>query len=151
MSIKQFNVTYHPYEDRVILRFNTLDHSEFKFWLTRRVTHIILKSTAQLFENEHNKHTPSVENIISESKQPDSNTAFTKQYESGAQYPLGADAILVIDAKCGIVKNEDEDVVALDFQLPGGGNVNLKFPIATMKKVVLLLEESTIHAEWGQP
>jgi len=53
MSIKQLNAKYFLNEDRILLRMNTLDQSEYKFWLTRRVTHYILKSAFELFEKDY--------------------------------------------------------------------------------------------------
>ena len=55
MSIKQFNVTYFINDDRIIFRFNTIDHSEYRFWLTRRLTHFILMSTGKFIEKEYQK------------------------------------------------------------------------------------------------
>ena len=33
--INQFSANYDPLEDRILLRFNTTDLKEFRFWLTR--------------------------------------------------------------------------------------------------------------------
>lgn len=61
------------------------------------------------------------------------------------------DAILVMDAKCEMIKIEEQDVFSLDFILPGGGNINLKLPEPIMKSLILLLEEQNIQAKWGNP
>jgi hypothetical protein len=152
MSVKQFNVKYLTNDDRIIFRFNTLDHSEYKFWLTRRVTHYILMSAGKFIEKDYAKHTTSVENVISESQQADKQaTNFTQAYEPGAQYPIGADAILVLNAKCEMMKIEEKDIFSLDFILPGGGNINLKLPLPIMKSLILLLEEANIQSKWGNP
>lgn len=71
MSIKQFNGSYSPNDDRIIFRFNTVDDNEYIFWLTRRVTHIILSSTGEMIKTEYEKCAPSVENVISEIHQAD--------------------------------------------------------------------------------
>ena len=42
MSIKQFNGSYMPNEDRLMFRFNTVEDDEYRFWFTRRVTLFIL-------------------------------------------------------------------------------------------------------------
>lgn len=152
MSLKQFTGKYFQNDDRIYFRFTTIDHSEYKFWLTRRVIHYILMSSGQFFEKEHQKQAPSVENVISEFQKSDKQeSGFTQAYEPGIQYPLGADAILVMDAKCAMVKINEQNVISLDLILPGGANVNLKLPIPIMKKLVLLLEEINIQAKWGNP
>lgn len=152
MSVRQFNGRYLPSDDRIIFRFNTMDHSEYIFWLTRRVTHYILKSTSQFIEKEYEKHAPSVENVISEVQQPGKQaTSFTKAYEPGTQYPIGGDAILVMDAKCQMIKIEGQDVCSVDFILPGGANLNIKLIMPVMKSLIMLLEEINIQAKWGSP
>lgn len=108
-------------------------------------------SSAKFYENEYVKHTPSVENVISESQQADKTTSFTEAYEPGAKYPVGADPILVMDAKCEMLKIDEQDVFSLDLILPGGGNINMKLPMPVMKNVILLLEEWNIRAKWGSP
>ena len=40
--INQFSANYDPSEDRILLRFNTKDLKEFRFWLTRRSTDMLL-------------------------------------------------------------------------------------------------------------
>lgn len=152
MSIKQFNCRYSPNDDRIIFRFNTTENSEYIFWLTRRITHFILSSASQFIKTEFDKLTPSVESVISEIQQSDKHVAdFTKAYEPGVQYPIGGDAVLVLDAKCTMMKIEEQDIFSLDFILPGGSNLNLKLTMPVMKSLILLLEESNVQAKWGNP
>jgi hypothetical protein len=150
MSVKQFNASYYPNDDRIIFRFNTSDHSEFKFWLTRRITHFILVSAAQFIEKEYEKNTPSVEKVMSELHQPEKQAAnFAKEYQPGKQYPMGGDAILVLDARCAVVNAEGQDIFSLDFLLPGGSSINLKLAAPILKALVMLLEELNAQARWG--
>ncbi|KTD57616.1 hypothetical protein [Legionella shakespearei] len=152
MSLKQFNCRYLLNDDRIIFRFNTADHSEYIFWFTRRITHFILMSASQFIQNEYKKTTPTVENFISEINQSDKQAAnFTTAYESGTNYPLGGDPVLVMDAKCSMAKIEEQDVFSLDLVLPGGANLNLKLPMPIMNALVMLLEELNIQAKWGNP
>lgn len=150
MNIRQFSGTYLPNDDRIIFRFNTTDQSEYKFWLTRKVTRFILVSTSKFFEQQHDKQAPSFEKIISEFQQPFQKTKsnFLEEYQSGSKFPLGAESILVIDARCQITKIDDQEIFSLDFILPGGANVNLKLPMDNMQKLVLLLEQLNTEAKW---
>lgn len=152
MSVKQFNARYLPGDDRILFRFNTTDQNEYIFWMTRRVTHYILMFAAQLIKNEYEKLAPSVENVISEIHQSDKREAsFNKAFEPGVQYPMGGDAILILDVKCQTIRIEDQDVLSLDFILAGGATLNLKLTVPVMKSLILLLEELNVQAKWGNP
>lgn len=152
MSLKQFNGRYLASDDRILFRFNTIDQSEYIFWFTRRVTHFILMTAGQFIEKDYEKLKPSAENFISDIQQSDKQGAgFSQAYEPGIQYPLGGDAILVMDAKCTMTKMKEQDVFSLDFLLPGGANMNLKLPVPVMKALALLLEDLNVHAKWGNP
>jgi hypothetical protein len=148
MSLKQFNVAYFKNEDRIMLSFNTVDHNEYKFWLTRRITKFILTSIDPYFENNFKKQAPSISNVISELQQSNKQTTFNKPYEPGHKYPIGAEAILVMDIKITMTKANEHDFFSLDFLLPGGGNVNLKLSALIMKNLILLLEEQNLQAKW---
>jgi hypothetical protein len=154
MSIKQFSGTYFLNDDRIIFRFNTMDNSEYKFWLTRKVTHFILISGSQFLEKQYeSEHVPAVAKALSEVQQQSmkQTTNFATEYHSGTQYPLGADPILIIDARCEMSKIENKDIFSLDFILPGGSNINLKLPVPSMQNIVLLLEQLNTQAQWGKP
>lgn len=42
-SINQMQMLYNPEEDRIFFRVNSTDHKEFRFWVTRRFTQLLLK------------------------------------------------------------------------------------------------------------
>jgi len=109
VSIKQFNGTYFPQEDRLVFRFNTADDAEYRLWFTRRITLFILTAANQLIQAQlEEQHTPDVAKAISEFEreslkkniQEDTQTGQPSSYEPGSRYPLGADPLLVLDAKC---------------------------------------------------
>lgn len=150
MSLKQFNVAYFVNEDRILFRFNTVDHAEYKLWLTRRITHFILLSIDKFIENEFTQQPHSVEKVISESQQSGAEGVnFAQGFEAGLKYPLGVDAVLVMDVKCKMTNNGEQDIFSLDLILPGGGNINLTLPMPVMKSLIMMLEEQNIQAKWG--
>ncbi|KTD31074.1 hypothetical protein Lmor_3181 [Legionella moravica] len=152
MNLKQFNCRYLLNDDRLILRINTVDQSEYLFWITRRITHFILMSTSQYIQKAYEQRAPSVEHLILEIKQSNKQVGnFTKAFVPGFNYPLGGTPVLVMDAKLQMMKIGDQDVFALDFVLPGGANLNLKLPMPIMKSMILLLEELNAQAKWGNP
>lgn len=150
MNIRQFSGSYLPNDDRILFRFNTIDNCEYKFWLTRKVTRFILASSKKYFEKLHTKQTPSFKKVISEFQQSlqETKSNFLEEYKSGSTYPLGAESILIIDARCDIATMGDQEIYALDLILPGGASVNLKLTVDHMQKLVLLLEQLNTQADW---
>ena len=49
-QLHQFNINYVPLEDRILLRINTLQGDEYRIWLTRRYTGILLERLAAQME-----------------------------------------------------------------------------------------------------
>ncbi len=47
MNIHQLSVSYEERQDRLLLRLNTQDHQEFRFWLTRRMSLRLLPAIDQ--------------------------------------------------------------------------------------------------------
>ena len=158
MSIKQFNATYLAPDDRLLFRFNTTEDTEFRFWFTRRVTLFILAATQHLIvKNLEQTHSPEAAKAIAEfSKevmQIDPSTQGVSQvdtYQPAANYPLGADPLLVMDAKCTLDKQGLEDALSLDLVLPGGANINVKMAGSTLQAMCTLLNQLREHAAWGE-
>lgn len=157
MSIKQFNATYLAPDDRLLFRFNTTEDTEFRFWFTRRVTLFILAATQHLIvKNLEQTHSPETAKAIAEFGkevvQVDPSTQGISQvdtYQPAANYPLGAEALLVMDAKCTLDKQGPEDALSLDLVLPGGANINVKMAGPTLQAMCTLLNQLRVHAQWG--
>ena len=49
--INQIQIRYSPIEDRIVLRLNTEDSSEFRFWITRRYAKILSASLLKLLHS----------------------------------------------------------------------------------------------------
>jgi hypothetical protein len=158
MGIKQFNATYLAPDDRLLFRFNTLENAEFRFWFTRRVTLFILAATQHLIVKnlEHTHSAEAAKAIADFSKEvmqlnPDTQGASkVDAYQPAANYPLGADPLLVMDAKCQLEKQGLEDTLSLDLVLPGGANINLKMAGPTLQAMCALLNQLREHAQWGE-
>ena len=158
MSIKQFNATYLAPDDRLLFRFNTLEDTEFRFWFTRRVTLFILAATQHLIvKNLEQTHSPEAAKAIAEfskeAMQVDPSAQGISQadtYQPALSFPLGADPLLVMDAKCTLEKQGLEDALSLDLVLPGGANINLKMAGPTLQAMCTLLDQLRGHAAWGE-
>ncbi|HTT07975.1 MAG TPA: hypothetical protein VMH34_04215 [Gammaproteobacteria bacterium] len=51
-QLNQIQCRYIPMEDRVLLRINSSDHSEFRFWLTRRYIRLLWPVLSQLLQGD---------------------------------------------------------------------------------------------------
>jgi hypothetical protein len=157
MSIKQFNATYLAPDDRLLFRFNTTEDTEFRFWFTRRVTLFILAATQHLtVKSLEQTHAPEVAKAIVEfdkevmQSNPESKgVSKAEAYQPASSYPLGADPLLVMDAKCTPEKQGLEDGISLDLVLPGGANINVKMAGPTLQALYALLNQLREHAKWG--
>lgn len=157
MSIKQFNATYLAPDDRLLFRFNTTEDTEFRFWFTRRVTLFILAATQHLaVKSLEQAHAPEIAKAIADfdkevmQSNPESKgVSKAEAYQPASNYPLGADPLLVMDAKCTPEKQGLEDGVSLDLVLPGGANINVKMAGPTLQALCTLLNQLREHAVWG--
>ena len=170
MSIKQINASYLVSEDRILFRFNTQEHAEYRLWFTRRVTLFLLAASSHLLvKNLEQEHSSGAVKALDEFKSQAAVEAVKQQkpeqqsYESGTQFPIGAEPLLVMDISCSISKNEanasvnsesKEGVVAgalsIDFSLPAGANLNLKLPENMMRSICVLLDQLRQQAGWGE-
>ncbi len=170
MSIKQINATYLANEDRILLRFNTPEEAEYRLWITRRIGLFILAANTHLLtqklEQTHTAETAKAidafekEALVEASKIAN---AAPNEYQSGIQFPLGAEPILVMDASCSLLQNNASDssnsdavtssnheIISIDFALPGGANLNLKLTSNMVRAITLLLDQLRQQAGWGE-
>ena len=170
MSIKQFNASYLVNEDRILFRFNTTEQAEYRLWFTRRVTLFILVATSHLLTKKLEKtHSTDAAKALNEfGKQSILEQAKQQQdasndFQSGINFPIGSDPLLVMDVTCSLVKSDEklaflerskeaekEEVLSIDFILPGGANLNLKLPENLMQGVAVLLDQIRKNAGWGE-
>jgi hypothetical protein len=115
MTIKQFNASYLVNEDRILFRFNTQDQAEYRLWFTRRVTLFILVATEHLFVKRMEKtHSLDAVKALAEFKKQaildaskDQSDA-AKVFDSGTKFPIGADALLVMDVSCSLISHGEK-------------------------------------------
>jgi hypothetical protein len=158
MTIKQFNASYLIHDDRLLFRINTIDDSEYRFWMTRRVVLFILAVTNHLFSKKlEENHTAEAAKAMIEFGQEAAKAGQTNadgklteiQHQPASKYPIGVDPILVMDVKCVLTKEGVDDVLQLDFILPAGGVLNLKMAGNTLHAMGALLTQLAEHANWG--
>jgi len=170
MTIKQINATYLGNEDRILLRFNTQDRSEYRLWLTRRVTLFILTASSNLLakimqQDDSSDAKKAIDDFEKEAltEALDTANANAQSYESGTQFPIGFDPLIVIDVSISLMKNgekftgdvssntgEFDDSISIDFVLPASASLNLKLGGNMLKATCLLLDRLSVQAGWGE-
>lgn len=148
MSIYQFNATWVCDEDRILLRFNTVEQSEFKILFSRRVLSALFNfGEASLHNQLASSYPTSVVPAVNEFQniavvqQSDFQTAF----KPGDTFPLGESPILVVAIRI----TEQEKSVSIDFQLATKQNLNIKIPQANFRALMILLKRLQAEAGWG--
>lgn len=170
MGIKQLNASYLANEDRILLRFNTPEEAEYRFWITRRIglfmlvaaTHLLTKQLEQNHAPDTAKAIDAFEKdaLVEASKIAN---ATSTEYQSGIHFPLGAEPILVMNVSCSLLQKSATEVskssaiadsghemISIDFVLPGGANLNLKLASTMVRSITLLLDQLRQQAGWGE-
>lgn len=173
MSIKQLNASYLVNEDRILFRFNTQDRAEYRLWFTRRVTLFILAATSHLLtkslEKTHSSdaakalHEFGKQTLFESANQQNQQNNSSNEFESGLQFPIGADPLLVMDVTCSLTQSNEklafierskehanQDILSIDFMLPGGANLNLKLSESLVQGMSVLLDQIRKNAGWGE-
>jgi hypothetical protein len=159
MNIHQMSVLHDERQDRLLLRLNTQDQKEFRFWLTRRLTMrlipVVKQSAARLEAAQ-----PGVaatdsrsQSLLSEFKREaflekaDFQTPFDTQ---ARQWPLGPEPMLITDVHLSI---QPGDVLEMTFEdksdPPQVRSCRLNLRIDLLHGMVHLIEQAFDKAQWG--
>ena len=98
-AIGQLQISYSADEDRILLRINTTSGDEFRFWLTRRFSMLLIKAL-----EEHRAADPDISTQTTEAgkqavqefkrEEATSKGNFQEQFKPSGQFPLGEAPIL---------------------------------------------------------
>ncbi len=143
-KLHQINITYSNKEDRLLLRTSTQDGNEFRVWLTRRFTHLLLK----ILTKEMEKYGGSIS--VGSKEQTTKlikDGAFEKQYEEDktVNYPLGKDGILAFGIKSGT--NESGNFI-LEIQSESNQSVTFNLNESLIYMLYSLLNQGIERADW---
>jgi hypothetical protein len=159
MHIHQLSVSYEERQDRLLLRLNTQDRQEFRFWLTRRMSlrlfPAIDQSVLRMEASQPGVAAPDTtsQKMLTELKRDAflAKADFSTPFDSAAEHrPLGEEPLLITDAQ-------------LSLQTGGGLLVTFqeKSSNAPVKSCQLNLQASLVHgwvhlmqqalskADWG--
>lgn len=152
MKIFQVNFSYSPVEDRLLLRLNTLDKTEFRMWLTRAISSKLLGQLHQIEKINLLRKQPGVVAVAMQTVEEFQREAvlsradFVQSFSSGAEvFPLGEQPILVTD----VVLDASKPVSVVTFQLAIGQGVNLSIDQDLGVAINKLLSDVVDGLDWG--
>ena len=98
-AISQIQVVYDPEEDRILFRLNSTEQQQFRFWLTRRYTILLLKVLAEHLDKDPDvtvQGTPTAREAVRSFKQEEAvrNANYAESFREDAnELPLGQDVL----------------------------------------------------------
>ena len=159
MHIHQLSVQHNERQDRLLLRLNTQDQQEFRFWLTRRMT-LRLVPAIQQSAVRLEAAQPGVaatdeaaQHLLSELKRDAflQQADFATPFENHAtQWPLGAEPLLITDAHLSIQANGALEISFEDKSDPAQArDCQLHLQVSLVHGMVHLIQQAIEKAEWG--
>ena len=158
MQIHQLNVSHNDRHDRLLLRLNTQNAQEFRFWLTRRLAlrlMPVLQQTVGRMESNSPQMVapdPASQQILSDLKRDaflqkaDFKTPYVEQAQ---QLPLGEEPMLVTDVQ---LKTQGTGVL-LTLQDKGSStnppqSCQLNLQTSLVHGLIHLLQQAMVKADW---
>ncbi len=146
-SLQQINITYHPKEDRLLLRVSVSDDAEYRLWLTRRFTGLLLQVLNEQIR-QFGGHTDLA--TRQETREQLKGSAFGKQYTPAPepQFPLGEQGILAFRINSGTTEDGRANLQLLP---EDGGGLHLTLDKTMLFLIHNLLEQGLATADWNLP
>lgn len=144
-QLHQININYIPVEDRLMLRINTQLGDEYRVWLTRRFTGLLL----ELLTKEIDKH-GGVPTLASkpETTKLFKQGAMEKRYEEEkiSNYPLGESGFLASKIN---YKTSEQGSLALEILPAEGQGITLNLNKTLLFMFYNLLNQGCTQSAWG--
>lgn len=158
MNIHQLSVNHDERQDRLLLRLNTQDQQEFRFWLTRRMTLRLMPAIEQSAVRLEAAQ-PGVaatdapsQHLLTELRRDAflKKADFATPFENRAtQWPLGAEPLLITDAHLTIQPNGALEIAFEDKSDPAKArSCHLHLQVSLVHGMVHLIQQSIQKAEW---
>ncbi len=159
MNIHQLSVHHDERQDRLLLRLNTQDLQEFRFWLTRRMTQRLLPAIEQSAVRLEAAQ-PGVavtdapsQHLLTELKRDAflKKADFATPFENRAtQWPLGAEPLLITDAHLTIKPSGALEISFEDKSDPAQARAcQLHLQVSLVHGMLHLIQQACEKAEWG--
>lgn len=158
MNIQQLSIAHDERQDRLLLRLNTADQDEFRFWLTRRMC-LRLMPALQQSSVRLEAAQPGVaaadataQQMLGELKreaflnQADFATPFKKQ---ASHLPLGALPMLITDAHLSILPSGVLELALEDKSAPDQAKTcKMQMQPSLVHGMVHLIQQASEKAQW---
>jgi len=105
MQLRQLNVRYDPEQDRIVLRINSIEQEEFRFFITRRYLKLLWPVLRRLIEDEFQRRNPGTTDstapvIAFEEEKAIRKVSFSQGFsEYTERFPLGEAPVLLTRIK----------------------------------------------------
>ena len=159
MNIHQLSVSYEERQDRLLLRLNTQDHQEFRFWLTRRMSLRLLpaidQSVARLEASQPGVAAPDTtsQKMLTELKRDAflQKADFSTPFEAKAERkPLGEEPLLITDAQLSLQANGGLLITFQEKSVEGAvKSCQLNLQASLVHGLIHLIQQALVKADWG--
>ncbi len=150
-SINQMQMVYHPEEDRILFRVNSTEHKEFRFWVTRRFTQLLLKVLRDHLVSDLDislQGTREAKQAVMDYKKEKAmaNADFNKPFqEDEVEYPLGEDTLLAFK----VTSNKTGDNLHLGIHPKNAQGINMVINRDINTSMTQLLFSAAHKAGWN--
>jgi len=157
MQIHQLSVSHDEIQDRLLVRLNTQDAHEFRFWLTRRMVlrllpamdqSVVRLEAAQPGVAAADLHT---QHVLADIKRDVflQSADFATPYASQAQhFPLGSEPMLVTDVQLTLKAHGNLELVFQRKKEGTAQSCQLNLQAQLVHGLIHLLKETMVKAEW---
>lgn len=159
MNIHQLSVSYEERQDRILLRLNTLDKQEFRFWLTRRMCLRLMPAIDQSVVRMEASQPgvaapdPSAKKMLTEIKREAflQKADFATPFEAKAeQRPLGEEPMLITDVQLSLLAGGGLLVTFQEKNIDAPvKSCQLNLQASLVHGLVHLIQQALAKAEWG--
>lgn len=149
--VRQIQLQYQAHEDRGLLRINTLDKCEYRFWMTRRFTKLLWPVLVRMLESTETvvrQTDPATKSAVLsfEREKAVSGTDFTTEYREDAEKaPLGTSPLLLAKIE---VRADPAKGPRLALLPTEGRGLELVMDDKLLHAFCTLIEKTVKSAEW---
>ena len=161
MNIHQLSVTYHPAEDRLLVRISSQESEEFRLWLTRRLTLALMPGLKQTAADQLARQTKSddlaappdiqrqriVENFRKEALTYASDFK-TPPHAKDSALPMGKQPLLVTELKMTLLKSGKLQLVFIEKLPESERNVQIAIGLQLTQGLLQLLNKCLKKSQW---
>ncbi len=147
-NLEQLKITFEPIQDRLVLIFFTRDFTEFRFWLTRRMTkkfHGLLKQLqSTVIKSEVEKkyeEEKAQQNVQQEAVQQEA----SKYGMQLSRNPLGMEPLLLTQVK---ISADEQGRLMCRFESHTGNHIDFNMDTSFIVMLIQLIEKALPYTDW---